>query len=271
MKELLAVLLMLAPPTPKDPAPISFQLPVNTKAVSPDGKVYIFTGTLQVTIEDPIPVPVNPTITAVKNEAGLGVLEIRSGEVLVLEGVKLWQEGVSLRVQIPGRTATLLSASPTKLTVRFPAVTAPMEGPLQLYQNSGSGWTLVTTGPKIKVLPVTVGTFRLRSFATPDGTPQTRLDPREPFLIQGEGFGVLPGEVTLGTKRARVTAWSDTEIRVDGPEWAPERGFGSNPWWPEEVSVWRPDWEQPYSLGRAVYLLEPGQEVLLWPPITQNR
>ena len=219
MTELILALSLLAPaPPPSLPAepvnPITFQVPVNSKVIGPDGRTWTFVGTLTVTVEEPAPVPIGPTITAVRNEQGQGVEQIRSGEVLVLEGVKLWKEEASLRVQIPGRTAAVLSFSAERLRVRFPAVTAPVEGPLQVYFNEGSGWTLVATGPRITVLPA----------ALPPPARKPVIRGLRSGVLEGEGFGAVPGQVWADWSLLPVTSWGEGQVAVTlskGSPWYP--------------------------------------------------
>ena len=265
MNELILALSLLAPSPVPDPAPVSFQLPVNTRAVGADGRIYTFTGTLNVTVEDvPLPQP-GPEITALKNAAGEGVGIIRSGEVLVIEGAGLWQEKAQLRVQVPGRLATVLAQSPTRLEVRFPAVTAPVTGPLQVYHNVGTGWTLVTTGPRITINPAVAPPARkaqIRSYNGLDGQIRQVFTVGEPILIRGEGFGDVPGDVEIWYNREAVLSWTDTEIRVTSTQ-------NANPWWPQRVAIRLPGWEgtqwlSDWMMGPKVVL--PGEQAQPTPP-----
>lgn len=265
---LILTLSLLAPIPGPDPAPSTQPLEYPTVwEYRADGKVYRFAGTTTGTLtieEAPKPLP-GPTITALKNSAGLGVEQIRSGEVLVIEGVDLTKPGASLRVQIPGRLAIALTASPTRLEIRFPAVTEPVTGPLQLYWNSGTGWTLVATGPRITINPA-IGPParrpRIRSYHGLDGQLKQVFTLGEPILIRGEGFGSVAGEVEIAYNREAVLAWSDTEIRITNTN-------GANPWWPQRVAIRLPGWEgtqwlSDWMMGPKIVL--PGQEAQPTPP-----
>ena len=229
---LLAALLALAPFQPADPAPPTFPIVIDSKVQLPDGKVLSIKGTIYGTIEDAIPTPVGPTITALKNQAGQGVEQIRSGEVLILEGLQLWRQGVQLRVQLPGQVATVVSSTATKLSVRFPAVTAAVTGPLQIYHNTGSGWTLVATGPRLTLLPATTPLPvpgkgpRIRSFRSEAGEIKQVFAVGEVMVLKGTGFGPVPGEVWTNGAVSPILAWADTEIRIAG---YPKAADGT--WW----------------------------------------
>lgn len=248
MHELLLALALLAPATTPDLAPPTFQVPINSSFTGSDGKIYTFKGVLTLIIEEPLPAPPGPQITAMRNEAGQGVEQIRSGEVLVLEGVELWKEGAQIRVQIPGRTAAVLSFSAERLRVRFPAVGQPMEGPLQVYHNEGTGWVLVTTGPRITVLPAALpGRIRIGSFHRPDGSQLFSpfgegwegLKPGEPFIIRAEGLGEKPGKLTLSGWPAPVLSWSESEVSTVTPTltWLRANTLWRSIWYPVDMEL----------------------------------
>lgn len=216
MHELLIALSLLAPGG-QDPAPVSFPVAIDTRATLPDGRIIHLQGTITGTLLEPDPPPAGPTITALRNAAGQGVEQIRAGEVLVIEGVQLAKAGAQLRVQVPGHLGTVLSSTPTRLEVRFPTVPAAVTGPLQIYHNQGTGWTLVATGPRITLLPAQApGKPLIRSFR--DAT------------LQGEGFGTGPGTVWVDWFRVPALSWSDREIRLAGL--AP-----ASPWYPIAILI----------------------------------
>ena len=217
MNALILALALTAPSPGADPAPPTFQVPVNSRVVAPDGRIWTFTGTLTVMVEEAPPKPDGPTITALRNQAGQGVEQIRAGEVLVIEGVQLAKAGAQLRVQVPGHLGTVLSSTPTRLEVRFPTVPAAVTGPLQIYHNQGTGWTLAATGPRVTLLPAQApGKPLIRSFR--DAT------------VEGEGFGTRPGTVYLEWFNAKVSAWSDRQIRLQGV--APTAS-----WYPLKINI----------------------------------
>lgn len=216
MHELLIALSLLAPGG-QDPAPVSFPVAIDTRATLPDGRIIHLQGTITGTLLEPEPVPVGPSITALRNQAGQGVEQIRAGEVLVIEGVRLTKAGAQLRVQVPGHLGTVLSSSPTRIEVRFGVTGAPITGPILLYFNQGTGWTLAATGPRITLLPAQApGKPLIRSFR--DAT------------VEGEGFGTRPGTVYLEWFNAKVSAWSDRQIRLQGV--APTAS-----WYPLKINI----------------------------------
>jgi hypothetical protein len=238
MKAALLALSLLAPTPVPDPAPITVQVPIDSRVTLPDGRVLTLKGTLTGIIEEPPPPPVGPTITALRNAAGQGVEQIRSGEVLVIEGVNLTKPGASLRVGMPGRTALLLTHAPTRLEVRFPAVTEPVTGPLLLYHNVGSGWTEVARLPRFTLLSATAPPTvpAIRGYRGLSGELREVFTVGEPLWIVGEGFGEQTGEVWINYTAQAVRDWSDREIRLTTPA-------SPNATWPAVVQIRRPEWE----------------------------
>jgi hypothetical protein len=240
VQSLILALSLLAPTPPPDPAPPTFPIAIDTQATLPDGRIIHLQGTITGTLlEAPKPLP-GPQITALKNQAGQGVEQVRSGEVLVIEGVQLWHEKAQLRVQIPGHIGTVVSRSPTRIDVRFAAVSAAVTGPLLIYHNTGgTGWVEVTRGPRITLLPATAPPARptaIRGYRGLSGELREVFVVGEPLVIHGEGFGEQTGEVWINYTAQAVRDWSDREIRLTTPAFP-------NATWPAVVQIRRPEWE----------------------------
>jgi len=145
-----------------------------------------------------LPYQVTPTITGVSPAAAT------PGTMVTVSGTAFQPNQNFSPVTFNGISATPATWSNTSFTVPVPigATTGPLVATINGVASNGMAFTVNTPGPVIAALSPSSGTV---------GTAVT---------INGTGFGVAQGAVSIGGANASITSWSDTQIVVRVPDQA---------------------------------------------------
>ncbi len=216
-----------APRLPRADAPIP--VPVSTKFLGADGRTYLLSGTLLLTVEAVTPPP-----------TALAISYLTMAPASVTAG-----QSATVTVQMNQAWPTAVVVA---LTVADSIVQAPAALTIPALANKGSA--TVTTAPGVAVeqlVAITAkygtsgGSANLRvlpaggppvpgaaapqvdGYRLADGSPLVGLPaPGSEVRLVGRGFGALPGRVVWQGAALPVLAWSETLVRVRVPAYSPQ-------------------------------------------------
>jgi len=213
---------------PKADAPI--QVPISSRFLGADGKTYLLSGTLSLSVEGvtPIPVPdplalsyltMAPAVVAPGGSAAVTVVLTRKAgdavSVALRSADPLGQVAPALTVPAGsdhGTAAVTTSAAIT--TERLIGITATLNG-----QSRAANLTVRPVAPIPVPGPPGAGAApRVDEYRLADGSPLVGLPAfSSEVRLVGRGFGPTPGRVVWQGAPLTILQWSDLLVRVRMP------------------------------------------------------